>query len=335
MDDLRNTLIYQYLSIPYNQVSWHEFWRHPLLPFRDAPAWEGKRNIVIKSSWLDWTLPVISAEIQGLKEKSLKNNDHYDLIDYIIRLDNYYKYKIETQLILLKKLDKTDVDLNMLTGMIDKNISLLSRLRDEYNSIWLRYYKESNLNMVIDKFNRLIAYFAETKEALKNNSLQSPLIKSDWIYMKTGKNEFAAKAVFHKEFMLEAMPDSAFLQLMGDTYARLLINGQYVDRVYARSSLSLSVDYRRIKLIDIKKYLKDSLNIIEVQCENYNENDKAGFNIYSEIYIKDRIKALLSDESWAAKLPETDTWAKATSQKFPKSVIAPEFKSKRTSWIER
>ena len=74
---------------------------------------------------------------------------------------------------------------------------------------------------------------------------------------------------------------------MGDTYAKLYINGKYVDRVYARQSLSLLVDYKRIKLIDITKYLKDSLNTIEVRCENYNSKPQAGCNIYAEIYSKE------------------------------------------------
>lgn len=335
-DDSRNTQIYQTLSDPLNQVPWHEVWRHPLLPFRDPPAWEGRlRSITVKTNWMDWTLPMVSDDIDKLKAVATKNTDHYELLKYIVSVDRYFKYKAETQLLLAKKLNKTDVDIPLLLSMIDKNISLLSQLRDDYKKLWLLYYKEDNLNMITDKFNRLIAYFSEAKEAVIADKLQAPLIKSDWIYMKIEKNEFADKAVFKKEFILESKPDSALLQLMGDTYAKLFINGQYVEQVNARRTLSLLVDYKRIKLIDIAKYLKDSLNIIEVHCENYNTNEKAGFNIYSEIYLKDRTKALISDNSWAAKLPESEKWIKSTSQEYPKLVIAPNFKTRRISWIER
>ena len=44
---------------------------------------------------------------------------------------------------------------------------------------------------------------------------------------------------------------------------------------------------------------------------------------------------MLTDNTWSAKLPESDNWMKATEQKYGKIVIAPNFKTKRTSWIER
>jgi hypothetical protein len=236
---------------------------------------------------------------------------------------------------LAKVLNKELVDNIKLITIIEKNIAELIQLRDEYSKLWLEYYKMDNLNMVIDKFDRLIAYFNETKLAVAKNDVQSPIIKSDWIYIKHGKEDFASVVDFKKEFNLESKPDSAFLQLMGDTYAKLYINGQYVDEVFARRSLSLLVDYKRMKLIDIAKYLKDSLNRIEIHCENYNAKDKAGVNIYSEIYLKDRTKALLTDETWFGRLPDSDKWQKVTIQNQNKNVIAPNFKTKRTSWVER
>ena len=82
--------------------------------------------------------------------------------------------------------------------MIDKNISMLVSLRDEYKTIWLKYYKDNNLNLIDDKFNRLISYFKETKDAVIKDNLQPPEIKSEWIYLKKEHRRVCCKSIFQK-----------------------------------------------------------------------------------------------------------------------------------------
>jgi hypothetical protein len=100
----------------------------------------------------------------------------------------------------------------------------------------------------MDKFEFLKAFFAETKLAVNNNNLTSPIIPSKWIYYSTSKDSLQRKVSFTKEFNIEDDILSAKMQLLGDSYVSLIINGNFIGQIYARRSLSLIVDYRRIHI---------------------------------------------------------------------------------------
>ncbi len=259
-NDERFAEVYETLSNPFNQMMWHEVWRHPLLDFRAPVWWEANMSRVGKISWMNWTLPNTLKKINELQKEATKNKDHFDILRFIIKLDDWYKLKLNTQLMLHDSVQLANNAEEILSN-IDENISELKKLEKEYSDIWLQYYKKDNLNMIQDKFERLISYFEETKAQVKENpvKLASPLISSSWIYVAkddTGKKNLADKAEFKRVINLNQKPEHAYLQLMGDTYARLFINGEYVDEVFARRSLSLLVDYKRIKFLDVSKFLK-------------------------------------------------------------------------------
>ncbi|MCK5088281.1 MAG: hypothetical protein KAQ90_12205, partial [Melioribacteraceae bacterium] len=188
-----------------------------------------------------------------------------------------------------------------------------------------------------DKFNRLISYFEETKSELKRGRLINPQIESKWIYCLKNRRRNYDKAIFKKEIVLNEKITSAFLQLLGDTHAKLYINGNYVDEVYAKRTLSLLVDYRRIKFLDISEYLKTGKNKIEVRVEKFRGNSGGGFNLIAEIKTSNRKILITSDESWKSKPAESKNakWRSAVSKDYRYIVIAPNFETKRTSWIER
>ncbi len=269
--------IYAALSSKDNQVTWNEIWRHPLLPFKFKDTWQ-------QAVMMNWGLGQVSAEISGLKEKVKRNKEHFALLQFIVNLDEWYRLKLKTQTLLHSIEDSAFTENNNeVSRLVDENISDLKKLKKEYIKLWLKYYEPANLNMIEDKFDRLTAYFTEINDSLKKGSeyLYSPVIKSEWIYVKEGRSDFAKKAEFERSIKLDSVPDKAYLQLMGDTYARLYINGKYVDNVLAKRSGSLLVDYKRIKFLNVKKYLKKGLNTFLVKVENYNENGSAGFNIAS------------------------------------------------------
>ncbi|MCU7513535.1 MAG: family 20 glycosylhydrolase [Ignavibacteria bacterium] len=336
-DDARLASLYETINSPLNQVVWHEVFRHPLLPFRDPSWWEPKVSPVVKISWMKSTLPTAKSIINDVKASAKSNKDQLDLISFLIRLDEWYQTKLNTQFILQDKLQGKDVDIKSLNSMIDGNIAELSKLKGEFAGNWLKYYKKDNLNMIEDKFTRLISYFTETKQQLANGTLKAPQIPSEWIYCKVNDTTFAKNASFTKTFTLNEKPSSALLQLLGDTYARLFINGQYVDEVYAKRSLSLLVDYRRIKFLDVTKYLKEGENTIKVEVQNFLPKGFAGFNLMAEVKAGGSTIEILSDQSWKAESPEKGAQGMGTAVKrdYPFIVTAPDFETKRPSWIER
>jgi len=341
INDERLASIYRSMSNPLNQMMWHEVWRHPMLPFRDAVWWENNISKVVKGDWMDWSLPQVKRNVGDLKTQVKKNRDHFDLIEYLLALNDWYKLKIETQFEMFEA--KKDNKLNEpdeLFILIDRNIRDLELLKSRFRELWLRNYKEENLNMIEDKFNRLSAYFLEIKNHLndaiagKSDSLfYNPELSSVWIYAVADENKFADSAEFSYEFELQSKPDEAFLQLMGDTFAELYINGEFVVNVFARRSLSLVVDYKRIKFLDVAKFLKEGRNIISVKAVNYNRNGSAGINIITRIKLENGYKIISTSPDWKSK---TDSvWKNAGFKKYPYIITAPNFDTKRTSWIER
>jgi hypothetical protein len=335
-DDGRLPTMYENLGNPFNLMMWHEVWRHPLLPQRETMFWEAKMSPVGRINWIEYSTPSLLKNIEAAEKLAVKNKDHLELLKFIAKLNLWFRTKIETQAALQNLLKKSESDAKPVIELIDKNISDLRMLKSEYKQLWLKYYKPDNLWMIEDKFERLINYFTEVKTKLEDkDELVSPLIASKWIYTQSDNDTtLSREASFKKTFNLEEVPSSAQLQLMGDTYAKLYINGQFIDEVYARRSLSLLGDYKRVKLIDVAKYLKKGENIIEAEVKNYNKTGSAGINIISQIITPKGKLDILTDDTWQAK-NNGGGWKGIIIKAYPYEVIAPDFATKRSSWIER
>ncbi len=344
IDDERLPNFYTTLSNPLNQILWNDVWRHPLLNFKDPPWWEPKISKTARISWNDLTLPQLKNDVKKLKSSVKKNADHLELLDFILRLNDWYKQKLETQITLNNLIrEKSPINMNDFLDKIDNNIGLLKSLKQEFQKLWLKYYKESNLNMIEDKFDRLISYFTEIKENLLSQNIFNfnPLLDSKWLYLKNEDSSYASNAEFTTSFELDTYPDEAYLQLLGDTYVKLFINGKYVDKVYSKRSLSLLVDYKRIKFIDIKPFLISGKNSINIIAESYNLRNGAGFNLIGNITWGSQEIKIKSDDSkfsdikWLGRMIGGDSWREPLSKTYPFEIVAPNFKTKRTSWIER
>lgn len=344
IDDEKTSNIYAALSNPLNQIIWHEIWRHPLLKFREPAWWESKTSKAVKITWNDLTLTNLHKVIKELKAVVKKNSDHLQLLEFHLNLNNWYKLKVETQFelqrVIKEKFFRNEPDL---LNLINENIEALDVLKIEYRKLWPKYYKADNLNMIEDKFERLIAYFQEIKESIHNQSLLSfnPLISSKWLYFKNDDSSYARRAEFTTSFDLTILPEEAELQLMGDSYVQLYINEKLVEKVFARRSLSLLVDYKRIKFIEIKPFLVEGKNSFRIIAENFSPKGGAGFNLIAKLNSDGEETLLLSDDTdrsmlkWLARDMNSDSWREAVSKTYPFEVIAPNFKTKRISWIER
>ncbi len=348
--------IYIMLSSPPNQIVWHDFWRHPLS--KKLSSWPDNSKIQQKILWLEWTINTINNKINDAEKNIKQNNDYLNILKFIIHATNFYKYKLQTSLLINDLINNKISNKDSILYIIDENINLIQHLKIEFNNIWLKYYKPDNLNLINLKFDRLTQYFKEIQLGILNNSLKQPEIESKWIYLKKPDNQnFFDSASFSKIFYIDNTPDSAFLQLIADTYAKLYINDSLIDSVFARKMLSLIIEHKRIRIIDIKPFLKQGENKITVVTQNFEKKGAAGCNIYSEIYYssnnKQVISKIISDNSWDAtttinpknhpKHKKHQTIQqnqnifknKATEKQYPHTVIAPNFKTKRTSWIER
>jgi hypothetical protein len=153
------------------------------------------------------------------------------------------------------------------------------------------------------------------------------------------------RAFFRKEFVLDQSPTSAKIQLIGDTHARLWVNGKELGEVSARRSLSLLVEHQRVKMWEAGPLLKPGENIIAIEVANYNRFGSAGVNVYGELKSFHGITKILSDSTWRVATLVSDGWKvtgdqgtgwlEAAVRPYPNEVISPNFENGRLSWIER
>ena len=342
INDQRITQIYEALSNPLNQMTWNEFWRHPLLDFHEPAWWKGQLSPVVNVTWMNWTLPQILEDINALEPKVKRHKDQFELLRFIIRLDYWFKSKIKTEFLLHNKdYLQSGANDNHVNKKINEDLSSLKQIKKRYDNLWRKYYVNANLNLINDKFDRLEDYFEEIKDSLKtgNDTLYSPLIKSEWIYLKTSRRKFASSAEFKKSIRFKEIPEEAYIQLIGDTFAKLYINGKFVDEVYARRTLSLTVEHQRIKFLNVKKYLRKGRNNFLVKVKNYNTKGAAGVNISSYFKLNGKILNIDTNDdnksySWKGST-NGRYWKRVTSKEYPFQIIAPNFVTQRPSWIER
>ncbi len=326
-----------WFSNPLNQFLWNEIWRHPLLSLKKSVWWSPNVDPTAKILWLKETLPLIKAKTSVLEQEAKENRGVIDIYKFLNNLYSWYALKMETTLTLLDTNITVERKKEIVIPMINSNIDSLSNLENEFCAIWTRYYKPANLNLIKDKFERLISYFKETGEELKNDTLFSPLIPSKWIYCKVNEDSLAKKADFYFSFNVGKKIKSAKLQMLGNTFAELYLNGKFVADVFARRTLSLPVEYKRVKYLDVKKYLKNGENEILVHVINYNRKGGAGVNVIGEIVFEDGSKfELMSDGNWKSKPFDELEFGESTVEKESRyEIIAPNFKTDRPSWIER
>lgn len=325
------------LSNPLNQVLWHEIWRHPLLDLKKPVWWEPQVDVSAKLTWMEMTIPQLKESLSQLAQSVKQSEDEIEIWQYLANLYDWYILKLQTNL-LLKDTTKTIAERKTkLTSLIKENIIRLESLKIDFRTIWNKHYKSDNLNMIEDKFERLVQYYMETMEQLKHDTLHSPLIESKWIYAINKKDDINYKeADFEFSFHITKPVAEAKLQLIGDNYAELYINDEYIDRVFTRRTLSLLVDYKRIKYLKITDKLKVGENNIHVVVKNFNPKWAAGFNIIARIKYDDgTIEKLMTNKEWKYKIPGHSELLTPVETDYRYEIIAPNFETDRTSWIER
>lgn len=345
--------VYTILSDPLNQVNWHELWRHPLLPLRASS---------LPSLWrlqsLESTLPFVQQQLELMKPHVLRNADQLPLLEFVSKLNLWFgrKMKVGEQVkrawsdtTLIMKRDSLRNVLMMLTSDL---VPALTRLKEEFRSLWLRDNREANLDWLMKRYDRQLAYWQDILDGLGRGELKlDPTIESQWIYHPAAnprnRDTTATQvkhAFFRKTFSLNAVPETAMLQLIGDTEAKVWVNGSEVGYVFARRSLSLIVEHQRVKAWDIKPYLASGTNVIAVEGFNYEQFGSAGLNIYAELQASG-LTRIMSDSTWRVSeqsVPrwnqadfDDSSWAQAAPRQYPSPIIAPDFRKGRLSWIER
>lgn len=341
--------VYQILSNPVNAVVWSDFWKHPLLAEKENSLLQLKLPTNAKIISMEWTLSSLENEIDTLKKYLTKNTDQLDILQLMTKMNRYYIFKLQTQAKLQNYFQDKTTSIDLLINELDEHIIRLQNLKTQYENIWQKYYRVEGLKHISNKFTRSIAYLDEIKIELSNQTLKpSPLLESQWLYM-CDKTNCYNEAVFRKDLVLDTPILFARLQVIADTYAELIINGQTIDKIFVRNLYAIHLEPQVVKFIDVQEHLKPGKNTIELKVINYNEGYRnvnpqvgtgAGVNVNAFIRTESgKEYKLITDDTWEAKklntLNPTEKWQTPTVRPYYLDIIAPYFPLNRESWIER
>jgi hypothetical protein len=287
-----------------------------------------------------------------------RNASQLDYLRFIARLNLWFAEKVEMQEQVRQLCDgatssrNKDSLANEIVARCKRVVADLAPLRSEFARLWKLTNKPDGLDLLLDRYDRQSAYWQEKiSEVERGDFWIDPEIESSWIYhpsltptvKDSGKTQ---TAYFRKEFNASIPLRSASLQLIGDTYARVWVNGNVIGEVFARRSNSLIAEIKRIKTFDISGLLTDSTNVIGVEARNYLDGGSAGVNIYCEFGRPDgSIVKIMSDTTWVVSDSVSTGWNSATFddsrwirpvvKPYPYTIIAPHFATGRSSRIEQ
>lgn len=342
-------LAYTMLSNPLMLTTWYELWRHPMLPLRQAPL-----NHLWRVEGIRTTAPVVEPLIETIKTKALRNADHARYLSFILQLNRWFALKLEAGESIRRMTSSPrpgsspDSIRQAALALSEPVVPALQRLKEEYRSAWLATNRPEGLELLMQRYDRQAAYWTELRDQWNHGELwTNPENPAAWIYHpdgNPGKRDSSAvqvrSALFRREFAIPAAApiSSAWLQLIGDTHARLEVNGNPVGEVLARRSLSLIVENERVKAWDIAPYLRTGTNAIVIQTDAYGTFSSAGINVWCQVDVSGPGPLILhSDSTWSvAKAGESSpTWVPARPAPTTSPVVAPHAATRRWSWMER
>lgn len=334
-------IAYELLSSSNNQINWYEFWRAPFMPLRSNGSAPRVESILA-------TMPEVDRLVDESKKVCRANGDILDIYSLVSFMNKFWGEKVVQ--VNKMRMIASDTSLSqstrnrMLEEITDKLISEIAKIKDEYTRLYLRTNEKPMLQLLEERFEDQRKYFLDGLSQMKSgNSSYSQTLTSNFIYYPGNKpysNESgkADTVTFVKSFSLESVPRSALAQLIGDTYCKMYVNGKYVGEVLARRTLTLNVEMQRVKIFDIKPYLKKGENKILIQSMNFDRRGSAGANLYAIIGND----TLITDGSWkvakglvAPDLENEATFKNAVPYQNGLNISAPDFELKLKSWIER
>ncbi len=334
-------IAYELLSSANNRITWEDFWRAPFLKVNASDA--GMKVESIKAAMpevmrtITESVRSIAANRQILEIYRLvaKMNEYW--ADRIIGVQRMRRIGIDPA---LNEAQKRDRILEVQKHLLD----LLSAIRKDYVGIYLRTNRRPMLQLIVERFKEQEAQLKSgTNQMLAGKSDYDQVLQTSFIYYPesrpyTQHGNKVDSATFVRTIDLDRVPSDPMLQLIGDTYCKLYINGRLAGEVEGRSTLTWDVEFKRVGFLHIGKFLRKGKNVFVVQSANYDRNGSAGCNVYS-VVGRDTIS---TDSTWKVARgiipPDIVTRRRlvnAAAYDNGWTVSAPDFSLRLKSWIER
>lgn len=335
-------IAYELLSSLNNQITWEDFWRAPFLAIPDPDA-------ALRVESIRATMPEVFALATEASRFAGANRQILGIYQLVARMNAYWADKvIEVNRMREIAGDSTLSSQEKSERIIEIEKTLLShlaRIRREYVRAYLRTNRRPMLQLIEERFDEQVAQLRSgTSQLLSGNVNYDQTLPSSFIYYPKSKpytpGSFKVdSATFVKTIdLIGDVPANSEAQLIGDTYCKLFVNNKFVGEVKGRRTLTWDVEFRRVKLFKISKFMHRGRNTIVVQSANYDRNGSAGCNVYSVVGYD----TLLTDSTWYVVKGIVPPQNIRRRKSVPAAaydngwiISAPDFSLNLKSWIER
>ncbi len=334
-------IAYELLSSGSNQITWNEFWRVPFLDPREADAPTRVESI-------EATMPEVIALATQASRFVRANRNILDIYMLVARMNYYWARRVRGIMQMRRLAGDSALSAKEsgeeITAIEKDLLDMLAKIRREYVRIYLRTNRRPLLQLIEQRFDDQEASLrAGTEQLLGGNAKFDQKLVSKFIYYpeslpcSQGKTQVDS-ATFVKTVNFGNLQDNAEVQLIGDTYCRLFINGALVGDVKARRTLTWDVEMKRVKFFYVRKFLRKGKNTFVIQAANYDRDGSAGYNLLA-VVGRD---TLTTDSTWQvvkgiAPVESTGRRRAVNAAAYDNgwTVSAPDFGLKLKSWIER
>ena len=310
-DDVRLHSLLLDLNEITQSFDFKEFWAHPFyLPEKSPGAvLQESQNMRLHSRNAIRLIDELRAELATGTEFL----DYYrHSADLGLCLARQKEMARQRQLLLAENISEDRADQlrrELLRGCRDQLTSLME-LEKQHRELWLRSNRPENLSRILNLYRRLQANYSSAINDLESENDSFPTVSpSQWITFS--RDSIHRHVYLRKQFNLQNTEElqQANLQLVGNTDAKMYLNGQDVGRVCATKSLSLLVENQRVGWWRVTDFLQSGENVLAVDVTGYYADRPAAANVYLDLQYQDGEKRLvLSDTSWQAGLEPVRGW---------------------------
>ncbi len=296
------------------------FWCHPFPAAGVKPHYK---------KWQELQAGMEQADqlITQLEGKVTRNKWHMDYLKLAEMLGKTLARKYATSINVASILFEEGVNA-VTVPMVEKDcqemISLYQTTKSLYEKLWLQCAKRDMLGRVLVKFDWIInTYAKKIAEVKAGNKWQNPFLPSEWIYPKGARAgvddsyfvRYGLKLNFPKDFIKRA-----HVQVVGNDYATLFVNGKKVGAVSSRLCLSPVPRDTAVKIFDIQPFLEPGNNVLAIEGQCFSVAVPAVL-AYGEIVFNDgRMYSITTDKHWMGSPDRIDNWAQPT---FDDSIWTP------------
>lgn len=219
---------------------------------------------------------------------------------------------------------------------IESLIKELTSLLEEYEFLWMNVAKKEGFDSIKTKYQWLLEFYRNKVEDINNNNeWQDPNIPSETIYLDAKKRHQTSTTYFKKIININEEIETAYLQVIGGTFAKVVVNSKHIGHVITRRSLNYVILENNIKIFDIKKNLNIGDNLLIIENTDYS-GGVGLVNIYGEITLKSNQKIQIkTDKTWLGVRNLEEQWQKVRSFGTPPKITGglsyPDFENNKHS----